>query len=395
MSFGVFYVAILGEYGWGRGETAGAFSLAMIVHAFFAPVTGALIDRFSPRQVFPIGAAFLTLGLLGAGRIIEIWHLYFFFGVIMAIGINSIGFGPHVALIPRWFIRKRGLATGFTLAGIGIGAMVVVPMTEFFIESFGWRSAFFILGSLIFLIVVPATALFQRGYPEELGQHPDNAVTGSRLGLSSIPSPSENWAFKAALSSKAFWWVNLTSFCHGFLVNMLIVHQAVHIVDAGFSQILAAFCLGMVGMLGSLGGILFGHISDRAGMRAAITTGCGASFIGVTLLLFLHDTHSHGVLYAATILYGLGQASFSPVYVSAMGDFFPGRSLGRIMSTLSISYGLGGAISSYLAGAFYDHTGTYLIPFLLLLVNIIMGAMGIWMATRRKCHPKYALRISP
>ncbi|NIR14715.1 MAG: MFS transporter, partial [Desulfobacterales bacterium] len=37
-SFGVFYVAILGEYGWGRGETAGAYSLAMLVHASFALV---------------------------------------------------------------------------------------------------------------------------------------------------------------------------------------------------------------------------------------------------------------------------------------------------------------------------------------------------------------------
>ncbi|MFH1488790.1 MAG: MFS transporter, partial [Pseudomonadota bacterium] len=223
-----------------------------------------------------------------------------------------------------------------------------------------------------------------RGFPKELGQRPDNVVTGSRPGLPSPPPPSVNWTLKAALFTEAFWWINITSFCHGFLVNMLIVHQAVHIVDAGFSQILAASCLGTVGLLGSLGGILFGYVSDRAGKRPAIKTGCAASFAGVTLLLFLHDTHSHGILYASTILYGLGQASFSPVYVSAMGDFFPGSSLGRIMSTLSISYGLGGAISSYMAGAFYDHMGTYLIPFLLLLASIFIGALGIWLATRRK-----------
>ena len=55
-SFGVFYVAILKDYGWGRGETAGAFSLALVIHGLFALVTGNLIDRFGPRTFFPLGA---------------------------------------------------------------------------------------------------------------------------------------------------------------------------------------------------------------------------------------------------------------------------------------------------------------------------------------------------
>jgi hypothetical protein len=40
-------------YGWGRGETAGAFYLAMVIHAVFAVVSGNLIDRFGPRALFP------------------------------------------------------------------------------------------------------------------------------------------------------------------------------------------------------------------------------------------------------------------------------------------------------------------------------------------------------
>ena len=48
-SYGLFYVAILNDYGWGRAETAGAFSLSMVIHALFAVVSGNLIDRFGPR----------------------------------------------------------------------------------------------------------------------------------------------------------------------------------------------------------------------------------------------------------------------------------------------------------------------------------------------------------
>ena len=112
--FGVFYVAILGEYGWGRAETAGAFSLAMVIHAFFSPVTGTLIDRFGPRTLFPLGAIFLALGLAAASRITAIWDLYLFFGVVIAIGINTLAFGPQrhsqpdslgwlpLSLVQRW-----------------------------------------------------------------------------------------------------------------------------------------------------------------------------------------------------------------------------------------------------------------------------------------------------
>ena len=68
-SFGVFYVAILREYGWGRADTAGAFSLAMVIHGLFGLVTGSLIDRFGPRTLFPLGATLLAIGLQGLSGI--------------------------------------------------------------------------------------------------------------------------------------------------------------------------------------------------------------------------------------------------------------------------------------------------------------------------------------
>lgn len=84
-SFSVFFVAILDEYGWGRGETAGAFSLAMLVHGLFAPVTGTLVDRLGPRKLFPVGAMFLIMGLVAASSIRALWHLYLYFGVVVAV----------------------------------------------------------------------------------------------------------------------------------------------------------------------------------------------------------------------------------------------------------------------------------------------------------------------
>jgi MFS family permease len=392
-SFGVFYVAILKEYGWGRAETAGAFSLAMLIHGFFAIVTGTLIDRFGPRALFPIGATFLAIGLAAASRINAIWHLYLFFGVVMAMGINTLSFAPHLSRIPKWFIRKGGLASGLVVGGTGVGTMVMVPVIQFMIDTIGWRSAFLTLAVITITVVVPMTALFQRRSPEDVGQLPDGFVSNSAGTLHLHPEEflkntgschlQQRWTLAAALSTEAFWWIALMNSCVGFAINMLLVHQAAHVVDGGYSTTLAALVVGLVGLLRWPGGVLSGFLSDRAGREIAYTLGSSASFVGVLLFLFARDTTSPWLIYGFVILYGLGSGSMGPIYAATTADLFPGNSFGRILGTLSIGFGLGGALGPYVGGYFYDHVGSYTLSFLLGMLSIGLGVLGIWMAAPR------------
>ena len=392
-SFGVFYVAILKEYDWSRGETAGAFSLALVIHALFGIVTGKLIDRFGPRSLFPLGATFLAMGFGAASHITAIWHLYFFFGVIMAMGINTLSYSPHMSLIPKWFIKKRGLACGLVVSGIGVGTMVMAPFIQFMIDTVGWRSAFLILAGIVIGVVVPMTALFQRRSSEEVGQFPDGIVPDSgetyAPGAQGFPKNTrsshlpEQWTLGAAIYTKAFWWTALLNFCIGFSSNMLVVHQAAKVVDAGYSTSLAALLVGLVGLFRSAGGVLGGFISDRIGREIGYTSGAGSAFVGIVLFLLVRDTASPWMLYAFVILFGLGSGSMGPIFAATVGDLFPGNSLGLIMGTFSIGWGLGGALGVYLGGYFYDQVGSYTLPFLLVLINISLGLLGIWMAAPR------------
>jgi MFS family permease len=398
-SFGVFYVAMLREYGWGRGETAGAFSLYMVVHAFFAIVTGALFDRFGPRKLFPIGATFLAMGFAAASCIGAIWHLYLFFGVVIAIGINTMAYAPQMSLIARWFIRRRGLASGLVIAGMGVGAMVMAPVIQLMIDTVGWRSAFLILAALVLCILVPMTALFQRRSPEDVGQFPDGIVPNSGAVNASQPeglgkdtrSPpsSQQWTLRSSLHTGAFWWLGLVNFCSGFSSNMLVVHLAAYVVDAGYSTSLAALLLGLVGLFRSAGGVICGFISDRVGREIGYTLGGSVAFVGMLFLLLVRDTASPWVLYAFVILFGLGSGSSGPISAAATADLFPGNSLGRILGTFMMGWGLGGALGPYLGGYFFDQVGSYTFPFLLVLVSFILGLLGIWMAGPRH-HRTYS-----
>jgi MFS family permease len=392
-SFGVFYVAILKEYGWGRAETAGAFSLSMVIHGFFAMVTGTLIDRFGPRKLFPLGAIFVAMGLAAASRINAIWHLYLFFGVVITMGTNTLAFAPHMSRIPRWFNRKRGLASGVVVAGIGVGTMVMAPLIQFVIETVDWRSAFLMLAGIVLIVVVPITALFQRRSPEEVGQFPDGIIPPSRRGHAPQPQgfqkdtrfsgASGQRALRAALCTRGFWWLVLVNFAAGFSFSMLVVHQAAHVVDAGYSLSLAALLIGLVGLLNSAGGILCGFLSDRMGREIVYSLGAASALVGVLLFLLVCDTSTSWMLYAFVILFGLGHGSIPPIYAATAADLFSGNAMGRIMGTFSIGWGTGGALGPYLGGYFYDKLGSYSFPFLLVLVSISLGVLAIWMAAPR------------
>ena len=149
-------------------------------------------------------------------------------------------------------------------------------------------------------------------------------------------------------------------------------------------QMLAASVLGLVGLIGSAGGILGGLLSDRIGREKAYTLGSAAVLAGIFLLLGIRDNTSPRILYAFVILYGLGYGSILPVTAGTTGDLFPGNSLGRILAIQSIGFGLGGALGPYLGGYFHDLTGNYVVPLLISIISILAGIYSIWMAAPRR-----------
>src|SRR5215469_6236140 len=79
-SFGVFYVALLDNFGWSRGATAGVFSMVLTVDAILSPVVGHLLDRFGTKTIACAGCLALTAGLFLSSSIDRLWQLYIFFG---------------------------------------------------------------------------------------------------------------------------------------------------------------------------------------------------------------------------------------------------------------------------------------------------------------------------
>ena len=129
-SFPIFFVALLEEFGWSRGATAAAFSIASIVQGVLSPVVGMLVDRVGPRRVMLGGACLLGGACVLSSRIDSLPSIYVVTGVLAAAGVCAVSWVPSGALIARWFTERRSSMMGLAFSGMGAGVLVIGPLAQ-------------------------------------------------------------------------------------------------------------------------------------------------------------------------------------------------------------------------------------------------------------------------
>ena len=174
---------ILDEFGWERGVTAGAFSFGFLVSAVLSPSLGRLMDRRGPRVVIELGVGLMAAGLMLATLVRQPWHLYATLGVLG--GGVCLGYTGQALFLPKWFVRRRGLAKSLAFSGVGVGSIILLPWLGTLIGRAGWRAASWAMGILVLALLAPLNLLLKRR-PEDLGLEPDgdrssrDAAVGSR-----------------------------------------------------------------------------------------------------------------------------------------------------------------------------------------------------------------------
>jgi Major Facilitator Superfamily len=128
-AFGVFFAALVEEFGWSRASVSGVFSLYAALYSGFALMAGRLTDRWGPRTVIAIGGALLGAGLVAMSRVGVLWQPYLLYGTIGALGMSTAHV-PCNATVAKWFTRRRGLAVGLASAGGSLGTFALPPVAR-------------------------------------------------------------------------------------------------------------------------------------------------------------------------------------------------------------------------------------------------------------------------
>jgi MFS family permease len=391
-SFSVFFLAIIKEFGWSKASASSIFSIFLICHALTGLLAGYLQDRFGPRVVIPLGTCILAFALMLTSQSDSLWYFYVAYGIFAGASVSLIGFTSHSAFLPNWFERKRGLAVGIAMSGIGFGMLIIVPMVEKSIASFGWRTTYLFLAGTVLLLVVPLNAIFSRRSPEDLNLRPDGDAPGERdsqsrssrmMKIMDADWANRDWNLRKASRTGRFWLLVATFFCLSYAYQGTLLHSISAMVEAGLTRNTAAFYFGILGITGSAGKIFFGYLSDRFGRERANTLGGITATIGILCLVYSAQLKSPLPLFFA-FLFGLGYGAAAPLLPSVSADIFIGKSFGLIFAMISIGGGAGGALGAFLSGVLRDISGIYSIPLTICMLSLLLSCTFVWIAGPRK-----------
>ena len=389
-AFSLLMPPLIDEFNWDRGVAAGAFSFGFLVSAILSPIVGRVMDARGPRVVILTGVLLMTAGLLLAPLIERAWHLYLTLGVLVGAGANMMTYTVHSQFLPNWFVRRRGLAISIAFAGVGIGAIVLLPWLQTIIMTDGWRASCWVMGLLAVLIVAPLNLLVRK-HPEEIGQLPDGRpllpAAGETRAVSNIVDAAwatTEWTLARAMRTTRFWWIVLGYFCALVAWYAVQVHQTRYLTEIGFTPVLAAWALGAVSVVGIPGQIMLGALSDRVGREWVWTAGCAGFAICYAALIALKHSPSNVLLYVMVLSQGFLGYALTSVMGPIVAEIYEGPHYGSIFGTITIALIGGGAVGPWMAGATHDATGSYDLAFVLAIACSIISAAAIWIAAPRR-----------
>ncbi|EDW02555.1 monocarboxylate transporter 13 [Drosophila grimshawi] len=108
---------------------------------------GPAIKSFKPRNVAATGCLLVFFGLTVCSFATEIWHFIVGYSFFVGFGLGLISPSTFMA-INSYFSSKRGCAVGVSLAGTGVGQVIIPHVVRYFLQNYGFRSAVLAMAAL-------------------------------------------------------------------------------------------------------------------------------------------------------------------------------------------------------------------------------------------------------
>lgn len=368
-SFSVFFKPLMQEFHVGRAAISLGFTLHLMAAALSAPLAGWLVDRYGPRKVILAGTA-LFGSILLANKVFSasVSQFYLFF-LILGVALHGVGPIPYGNVISCWFNRRRGLALGLMMLGIGLGAIVVPAAAQRLIARFDWRSAYAIFGAAVLLIPIPIVAVLLKEQPYELGLEPDGA-TGQNSASNSHDA-SQGLTARQAWSNGEFWLMACAFFLAGASLQGCVVHLAAMLNDRGISVQTAALASSFLGTALLLGRAGTGYLLDRFFAPHLAAGYFGAATLGIAMLWL----GGPPVAFAGVFLIGLGLGAEVDLIAYFTSRYFGLRAFGKVYSSIFAAFGLASAVGPLLMGSAFDRTGSYHGPLIAFLVASVTATV--------------------
>lgn len=263
-------------YGWEKASVAVVFMIIIGMIGLSAAFGGILVDKKGPKFVCTLGVILYGIGVLLGGVALNagnLWLLYIGYGVIGGAG-NGLAYVVPIATLIRWFPDRRGLITGLSVMGFGLGAFFIGKIVPGLINNMGVANSFFVLG-IVYLVANVLAAMVLRNPPA--GWLPDG-FTPSAKTVSAADSFS--WAeAKKTPQWYMIWGMLFLNVSAGMgLLSKLspmaqeVISAAQGITDPKQLAVLGGGVLAMASIFNGLGRLFWAAMSDKIGRKNVFLT---------------------------------------------------------------------------------------------------------------------------
>jgi len=381
-SFGAFFKALETEFAAQRAEISFVFSFSIFLMFIVGAFAGPAADRLGPRRVIAAGMVLIGIGLTAASQARALWHLYIIYGLTIGLGVG-FSYVPAVGTVQRWFLKRRGLASGIAVSGIGAGTLIGPFVATWLIGLMDWRGAYVALAAVCVVLGLIGALLIEHS-PERRGLAPDGDAPRP-IAAGSGPVVVSGTGLKEALASRPFLLYAAATFLTSLGLFTPLVHLPNYARDHGLGDEAGVLLLGFFGFGSLAGRFLLGAIADRFGRRP--TLAATFAIMGAMCVLWWASTAIWSLAVFA-VVFGTCYGGFVALSPSLMMDYFGGRNVSGIIGILYSAAGIGALAGPTLSGLAYDLLASYTIPIVAaaafnLLATLVMLATptpGRWRA---------------
>ncbi len=346
--FGVLLEPIEAELGWNRAEISSGPFVVSIMGLFLAAPAGHLIDRWGSRRTgaLVIACTFVAIVAMASvgTHLWQWWAAWSVFGIAGAF-TSTVWMAP----VSTIFDKGRGMAIAVTIAGASISSILAPPITEWFVQHHGWRTALVALAFIWSGLTLPLVLSF---VPGPVG-HP-----ASDPGEANVLPLAGGMSARDGLRSRAFWLIFAASMISGLTGLALILNLVPVLTYTGISRADAIWIASVMGIFSLVGRLVSGWLMDTFDIRMLAIVGSLLSTALPLSLIFAPGVVwiTLGSLVFHALVGGLRMSAVIYMTSTYLGARSFGLFYGAITTTTTVAQGLGPLIANHI----YDQTQSYL-----------------------------------
>jgi len=362
---------IQAEFGVSRAAASFPYMLTMLGFGVGGIMMGRLSDRYGVRLPLVGATCALALGYVVASMSSSLMMYAIVQGVLIGMLGSSASFGPLLADISHWFVRRRGLAVSIVASGNYLAGAVWPPFVQYLIETVGWRSAHLTIGAICLLTMLPLTFAMRRPSPHIAVESGATATLRPPMPLGISPFALQTLLMIAGVACCV-------------AMSMPQVHIVAYCADLGYGPAVGAQMLSIMLAFGIVSRLASGYIADRiGGLRTLLL---GSVLQGLALLLYI-PFDGLSSLFIVSALFGLFQGGIVPSYAIIIREHFAPKEAGARVGMVLMATLFGMALGGWMSGAVFDLTGSYRAAFANgLLWNLLNLSIVIWLLRRPRAR---------